>query len=84
MTAYKILPFVTLESIVTSDGKLILDGLPFRTGDIVEVIIRGQPNLWCGELIESEVLCRSGDLICWGEWNFDLDNEARLDRTIVN
>ena len=45
MTAYKILPFVTLESIVTSDGKLILDGLPFRTGDVVEVIIRGQPNL---------------------------------------
>lgn len=45
MTAYKVLPFVTLESIVTSDGKLILDGLPFRTGDVVEVIIRGQPNL---------------------------------------
>ena len=44
MTAYKVVPFITLESIVTKDGQLILDGLPFQTGDVVEIIIRGQPN----------------------------------------
>ncbi|MCY7367262.1 MAG: hypothetical protein LH474_03835 [Chamaesiphon sp.] len=36
-----------------------------------------------GESIESDVLCQSGDLICWGEWNFDPASEARFHRTIV-
>jgi hypothetical protein len=44
MTAYKVIPFVTLESIVTPDGQLVLDGLPFQPGEVVEIIIRGQPT----------------------------------------
>ena len=34
--------------------------------------------LWCCESIESDLLCRSGDLICGDEWSFDPANQARV------
>lgn len=33
-----------IEATLTQDGKLILDHLPFRAGDVVEVIIQSHPT----------------------------------------
>ena len=41
--------------------------------------------IWCQlYLCLATYECRSGDLICWDKWNFDLANQAQFDRTIVN
>jgi hypothetical protein len=69
-----------LEMVLSQDGQLLLDGLPFRAGDVVEVIVLAQSALTTQPSVDfSDQLYLAGISGMMEEWESDADEAAYQD-----